>query len=264
MPSPGSKARAPCTSRSVTARSPTCSCGSTSRPASSRRSCAAARFTEPPDITARICGICPVAYQMSACNAIEDALRGHGGRAARATCAVSSTAASGSRATPCTSTCSTPPTSSATTEPSRWRPTTAAVVERGLALKKIGNELLETARRAGHPPRQRPGRGLLPGADSSASWRRSAIASCAAATWLWRRSAGSAASTSPTSSMATSWLPSVARTSTPIIGGRIRVEPRPRHRRRRVRRARRRKSTSRIRPRCTPTCSSGATTSSAP
>ena len=30
------------------------------------------RFTEPPDITARICGICPVAYQMSACLAMED------------------------------------------------------------------------------------------------------------------------------------------------------------------------------------------------
>ncbi|RSM85300.1 Ni/Fe hydrogenase subunit alpha [Kibdelosporangium aridum] len=30
-------------------------------------------ITEPPDITARICGICPVAYQMSACRAIEDA-----------------------------------------------------------------------------------------------------------------------------------------------------------------------------------------------
>ena len=29
--------------------------------------------TEPPDITARICGICPVAYQMSACRAIEQA-----------------------------------------------------------------------------------------------------------------------------------------------------------------------------------------------
>ena len=29
---------------------------------------------EPPDITARICGICPVAYQMSSCHAIEDAL----------------------------------------------------------------------------------------------------------------------------------------------------------------------------------------------
>ncbi|MGZ4723342.1 MAG: Ni/Fe hydrogenase subunit alpha, partial [Ilumatobacteraceae bacterium] len=24
-------------------------------------------YTEPPDITARICGICPIAYQMSAC-----------------------------------------------------------------------------------------------------------------------------------------------------------------------------------------------------
>ena len=31
-------------------------------------------YTEPADITARICGICPVAYQMSACGAIEDAL----------------------------------------------------------------------------------------------------------------------------------------------------------------------------------------------
>jgi coenzyme F420-reducing hydrogenase alpha subunit len=31
-------------------------------------------FDEVPDITARICGICPVAYQMSSCRAIEDAL----------------------------------------------------------------------------------------------------------------------------------------------------------------------------------------------
>ena len=30
------------------------------------------RFTEAPDITARICGICPVAYQMSSCHAMED------------------------------------------------------------------------------------------------------------------------------------------------------------------------------------------------
>ena len=30
-------------------------------------------YTEPPDLTASICGICPVAYQVSACNAIEDA-----------------------------------------------------------------------------------------------------------------------------------------------------------------------------------------------
>ncbi|MCA9551459.1 MAG: nickel-dependent hydrogenase large subunit [Myxococcales bacterium] len=31
-------------------------------------------FREVPDITARICGICPVAYQMSSCQAMEDAL----------------------------------------------------------------------------------------------------------------------------------------------------------------------------------------------
>ena len=30
-------------------------------------------YGEAPDITARICGICPVAYQMSACQAIEAA-----------------------------------------------------------------------------------------------------------------------------------------------------------------------------------------------
>jgi coenzyme F420-reducing hydrogenase alpha subunit len=30
-------------------------------------------YTEPPDITARVCGICPIAYQTSACQAIEDA-----------------------------------------------------------------------------------------------------------------------------------------------------------------------------------------------
>jgi sulfhydrogenase subunit alpha len=32
------------------------------------------RFSDAPDITARICGICPVAYQMSACQAMEAAL----------------------------------------------------------------------------------------------------------------------------------------------------------------------------------------------
>jgi coenzyme F420-reducing hydrogenase alpha subunit len=31
-------------------------------------------FTEAPDVTARICGICPIAYQMSAVHAMEDAL----------------------------------------------------------------------------------------------------------------------------------------------------------------------------------------------
>jgi len=32
-------------------------------------------FSEAPDITARICGICPVAYQLTACAAMEDAAR---------------------------------------------------------------------------------------------------------------------------------------------------------------------------------------------
>jgi sulfhydrogenase subunit alpha len=32
------------------------------------------KFSEAPDITSRNCGICPIAYQMSACHAIEDAL----------------------------------------------------------------------------------------------------------------------------------------------------------------------------------------------
>lgn len=32
------------------------------------------KFTEAPDITARICGICPIAYQMSAVHAMENAI----------------------------------------------------------------------------------------------------------------------------------------------------------------------------------------------
>ncbi|HUI65925.1 MAG TPA: nickel-dependent hydrogenase large subunit, partial [Bacteroidota bacterium] len=32
------------------------------------------KYTEAPDITARICGICPVAYQMSSVMAMEDAI----------------------------------------------------------------------------------------------------------------------------------------------------------------------------------------------
>ena len=31
------------------------------------------KYSEAPDITARICGICPIAYQMSSCHAMEDA-----------------------------------------------------------------------------------------------------------------------------------------------------------------------------------------------
>jgi coenzyme F420-reducing hydrogenase alpha subunit len=41
------------------------------------------KFTEAPDITARICGICPVAYQMSSCHAAEDAFGVNPGGAIR-------------------------------------------------------------------------------------------------------------------------------------------------------------------------------------
>ena len=56
-------------------------------------------FSEAPDITARICGICPVAYQMSACHAMEDAFGVEDRRANSARCGACSIAASGSRAT---------------------------------------------------------------------------------------------------------------------------------------------------------------------
>ena len=82
-------------------------------------------FPEVPDITARICGICPVAYQMSSIHAIESRLRRRPCPVRCARCAGWSTAASGSRATRCTCTCCTRPTSSATRAPSTWRRTTA-------------------------------------------------------------------------------------------------------------------------------------------
>lgn len=41
-------------------------------------------FMEAPDITSRICGICPVAYLMSSCHAMEDALGVHVGGSLRA------------------------------------------------------------------------------------------------------------------------------------------------------------------------------------
>ena len=127
--------------------------------------------TEPPDITARICGICPVAYQMSACWAIEDACGVSVHRRDPARCAGCSTAASGSRATRCTSTCCTPRTSSATTARSRWPADHPAVVERGLRLKKAGNALMDRRRRPLGAPGQRPGRRLLPAADRGGAAR---------------------------------------------------------------------------------------------
>ena len=82
------------------------------------------QYTEAPDITSRICGICPVAYQTSAWHAIEEACGAVLDRP-MARCAGCCTAANGSPATPCTSTCCTLRTSSATRTRSRSPATTA-------------------------------------------------------------------------------------------------------------------------------------------
>ena len=73
-PSRASRARARCSSASAGARSSRRGSRSSSRRGFFEALLRGRGFTEAPDITARICGICPVAYQMSACRAIEDAL----------------------------------------------------------------------------------------------------------------------------------------------------------------------------------------------
>jgi sulfhydrogenase subunit alpha len=89
------------------------------------------QHTEPPDITARICGICPVAYQMSACLAIE------------AACGIEVTASIADlrrllycgewiRVTPCTSTCCMPYALTSSATPARSpSPNTAATWSSG-------------------------------------------------------------------------------------------------------------------------------------
>ena len=123
------------------------------------------RHTEPPDITARICGICPVAYQMSACRAIEDAcgvtvpepienlrrLLYCGEWIESHVLHIYLLHAPDFLGYP------------SAIDLARDRPD---LVERGLALKKAGNEHPRTARRPGHPSGQRPGRRLLPRTDA--------------------------------------------------------------------------------------------------
>ena len=115
---------------------------SSSRRASSKRFCAGANFSEAPDITARICGICPVAYQMSACHAMEDAFGVKIAGPIRASAAAASTAANGSRATRCTSICCTRPTSSVTKTPSSMAKDHPPMSSAACSLKKAGNEIV--------------------------------------------------------------------------------------------------------------------------
>ena len=155
-------------------------------------------YTEPPDITARICGICPVAYQFSSCLAIEDACGVTVPDHVRADAPAARTAASGSRATRCTCTCCTRRTSSGTRARSRWPPTTRTSSRRGLRLKKAGNDLMDlVGGRSVHPVNVRLG-GFYHLPDPRRAARVPADRSSGRSTTPWRPCAWSPPSTSPT------------------------------------------------------------------
>ena len=110
------------------------------------------------------------------------------------------TGASGSRATPSTSTCSTRPTSSATRTRWRWPVTTATSVERGLRAQARRRGHPRAARRAVRPPGQHPGRWLQPGAVARAGSQPCGRCSSRRSTTRWRPSGWWRASRCPTSS----------------------------------------------------------------
>ena len=111
------------------------------------------------------------------------------------------------------------------------------VVERGLRLKKAGNDLMDAGRRPLDPPGQRAGRRLLPDADASPSCARSRpVLGAGAATTRSRRCGWSPGSTSPTSSSPTSTsslraeqrLPDRGRQRRDLLGQRLRRAGLPR------------------------------------
>ena len=171
-------------------------------------------YTEPPDITARICGICPVAYQTSACNAIEQACGAQ----------LDPPLAELRRLLYCGEWISShalhiyflhAPDFLGYPDAITLAQDHRDIVERGLELKKAGNAILELPRRPGDPPGQRPGRRVLPGTVPQASWPRSP--SGCAGRWTWRsvRSGGPLPSTSPSwNSTTTCCLPTI-RAATP-------------------------------------------------
>ena len=102
--------------------------------------------SEAPDITARICGICPVAYQMSSVPRPGARPGPPGRRHPRSVpCGGSCTAGSGSRATRSTSTCCTRPTSSGIRTRSGLAKDHPEAVQRGLTLEE-GRQRADAAR----------------------------------------------------------------------------------------------------------------------
>lgn len=114
-------------------------------------------FREPPDITARVCGICPVAYQLSACRAVEDACGAEVGDGLRAL----------RRLLYCGEWISShtlhvyllhAPDFLGFPDGIAMAAAHRGIVERGLALKKAGNLIMETiGGRAIHPVNVRVG-----------------------------------------------------------------------------------------------------------
>ena len=128
------------------------------------------QYTEVTDITSRICGICPVAYQTSAPGRRSRTPAGSASARRSRPCGGCCTAVSGSPATRCTSTSCTPPTSSATRTWSRW-PAITGTPSSGAWPEEGRQRDPRDGRRPGHPPGQPARRRLLPGADRRPIWR---------------------------------------------------------------------------------------------
>ena len=173
-------------------------------------------YTEPPDLTARICGICPVAYQTSACNAIEQACGAE----------LTEPLAELRRLLYCGEWISShalhiyllhAPDFLGYPDAISLARDHRDIVERGLELKKTGQRHPRTGRRPRHPPGQRPGRRVLPGAGTGRAAARWPSGCAGPWTWPWTRSAGPPPSSSPTSSWSMTCSP-------PAIAGRYPLE----------------------------------------
>ena len=170
----------------------------------------------------------------------------------------SSTAASGSRAMRCTSTCSTRPTSSATTGAVELARDAPAGGRAGARAEADRQRRDGARRRPRDPPDQRSRRRLLPGADTSraADARRAARA----------RAGGGARNGAVDRGLRLPRAQRRVRARRPLAPGRLRDRARPHPLRRGARHLRRpsttttsRRSTSSARTRCTRACASGGT-----
>ena len=213
-------------------------------------------YTEPPDLTARICGICPVAYQTSACNAIEQACGAE----------LTEPLAELRRLLYCGEWISShalhiyllhAPDFLGYPDAISLARDHRDIVERGLELKKTGNAILElVGGRAIHPVNVRVG-GFYraPTRPSCARWPSG---SAGPWTWPWTRSAGPPPSSSPTSSWSMTCSPPAMPAATPSSGAASPPPPacpsRPASSPTMSPRSR-----SRTRPRCTPPSTGTAT-----